>query len=221
MAAVALRTLRPRASTRARATHEAEARTERRDKVLAAAADLPRNVALLPGSEPARAEIMEDVRALEAQYEPDADRDALLGRWALRFASNGTVVTRPLAAAGATVAQEPGMPPGVSLEEIAQTVSDDGALRVTNEATLRVAGLQLQVAAEGPWAASSEIYFDAAQFTILEAFGTDTTAWPQVPRLPIPFGNLVTAAWTTTYLDDVCRVQRAESGNVFVFERAE
>ena len=211
-------------------------------RVLTAASNLPKEVALLPGDEPVRESIVRDILDMESTYEPEsaAPTTPLEGRWALRFASNGTVVTRPLAAAGSALSRasdvsSSSLPPGVTIEDIVQTISaTPTTTRVTNEATVSVGPISFRIVAEGPWEVSpsasspssseseSKLYFDEARFQVLGVFGTSTESWPQLPSLPIPFGDMNKASWTTTYLDERVRVQRANtSGNLFVFEREE
>ena len=153
-------------------------------RVLTAASNLPKEVALLPGDEPVRESIVRDILDMESTYEPEsaAPTTPLEGRWALRFASNGTVVTRPLAAAGSALSRasdvsSSSLPPGVTIEDIVQTISaTPTTTRVTNEATVSVGPISFRIVAEGPWEVSpsasspssseseSKLYFDEARF---------------------------------------------------------
>ncbi|MEL6496692.1 MAG: PAP/fibrillin family protein [Cyanobacteria bacterium J06623_7] len=144
---------------------------------------------------------------------------ALIGDWQLIYASNGTVLTRPLAEITNFLGN------AMAINKIWQslTVQND-QIMAQNQALIKFPLLGIyRLAAEGIWRSQTDqrtamVSFDA--FTIQAVQFLSQSDW-SLPELKIPVLDLLQneASWITSYLDEDTRIGRGATGNVFVFRR--
>ena len=148
-------------------------------------------------------------------------RDILLGEWELMYASNGTVVTRPLAEITNVFSQ------GIKVNKIWQSLTAKGnVIEVSNQALIELSLLgQIEIGARGIWQPESDwqtarVTFDAFSTQAKQLFGrSDFT----LPKLEIPVLEALqnSALWITSYVDEDTRIGKGATGNLFVFRRFE
>ena len=144
---------------------------------------------------------------------------SLIGDWQLVYASNGTVITRPIT----EITNILGF--GIEVNRIWQSLNNfNGEIRANNQALIELALLgEYQLSAEGVWLAEADER--KAQVTF-NAFAVQATRffaqsdW-SLPELKIPVLDFLRneAVWITSYLDEDTRIGRGGTGNLFVFRR--
>lgn len=145
-------------------------------------------------------------------------QETLCGDWELVYASNGTVVTRPVAEVTAILGSV------IKLQKIWQSLYFAGeTLTASNQALIDLLVLgEYQVGAKGSWEIESDLKSARVSFT------TFTTQAVKVlhqsltlPAIEVPVIEIMqsTALWITSYLDADTRIGRGATGNLFVFRR--
>lgn len=177
--------------------------------------------ALLPFSE---ASIDGNIRQLEnvnpiPQPLHPSNSTSLLGDWLLVYASNGTVVTRPIAEITNTFGS------AIAVKKVWQTLANDGReIAADNQALIELPLLgEYQLNAEGVWQPEADERTAQVTFKAFSLQATKFLGQPsgRLPALTIPvlefFRN--EALWITSYLDKDTRIGRGATGNLFVFRR--
>ena len=176
---------------------------------------------LLPFAETSIDKTITELEAISPISQPlsPGSLDSLVGDWQLVYASNGTVVTRPIAEITNLLGS------GIKVTKIWQSLSSrNGEIKANNQALIELALLgDYQLSAEGIWQAeadkrSAKVTFDAFVLQAIKFFGQPD--W-SLPELTIPVLDFLKneALWITSYLDEDTRVGRGATGNLFVFRR--
>ena len=143
----------------------------------------------------------------------------LAGDWRLIYASNGTVLTRPIGEITGFLGN------AVAIEKIWQSLAiQNEKILANNQALVELPFLgTYRLAAEGVWRSqldkrSAMVTFDA--FTIQATKFFSQSNWT-LPELKIPVLDFLQneALWITSYLDEDTRIGRGATGNLFVFRR--
>ena len=176
---------------------------------------------LLPFADTSIDETIKQLETINPTPQPLApgSLDSLIGDWQLIYASNGTVVTRPIAEITEILGS------GIKVKKIWQSLSrHNGEIKANNQALIELSLLgDYQLSAEGVWRAEADkrsagVTFDAF---VLQAINfLDQPNW-NLPELKIPVLDFLKneALWITSYLDEDTRVGRGKTGNLFVFRR--
>ena len=176
---------------------------------------------LLPFSE---ASIDETIKQLESVNPilqpllPDRFPD-LIGDWQLIYASNGTVVTRPIAELTNFLGS------GIEVKKIWQSLLiKDGKIMADNQALIELLLLgEYKLSAEGVWQPESDKQAATVTFDAFKVQSTKFLGQPNwtLPELKIPVLDFLKneALWITSYLDRDIRIGRGATGNLFVFRR--
>ena len=161
---------------------------------------------------------LEDTNPIPQPLLPD-NLSSLVGDWQLVYASNGTVVTRPIAEITSFLGS------GIKVNKIWQSLAvEDLKITADNQALIELPLLgECKLSAEGIW--RPELDQQAAKVTF-NAFTAQATKflgqsdWT-LPELKIPVLEFLRneALWITSYLDEDTRVGRGATGNLFVFCR--
>ena len=182
---------------------------------------LGRERSLLPFSE---ASIDETIRQLEnvnpilQPLLPDHFAD-LIGDWQLIYASNGTVITRPIAEFTNFLGS------GIKVKKIWQSLFiDDGKITADNQAAIELTLLgEYKLSAEGVWQPKPDKQTATVTFNAFSVQSTKFLGQPNwtLPELKIPVLEFLRneALWITSYLDNDTRIGRGATGNLFVFRR--
>ena len=143
----------------------------------------------------------------------------LAGDWQLIYASNGTVITRPIAEITSLLGN------AVAIDKIWQSLTiQNEQILANNQALIELPLLgTYRLAAEGIWRSqpdkrSAMVTFDA--FTVQATEFFERSDWT-LPELKIPVLDFLQneALWITSYLDEDTRIGRGATGNLFVFRR--
>ncbi|MBD2496713.1 PAP/fibrillin family protein [Nostoc sp. FACHB-280] len=145
----------------------------------------------------------------------------LSGNWQLIYASNGTVVTRPLASISDFFG-------AIKIKRVWQNllVQEPGKIAAINAAEFELFLVgQLQLSVDGVWKWEQDeqvakVSFDAFSWRATKLLGISTQNFP-VLTLPILEFWRNEALWRTSYLDSDIRIGRGVTGNLFVFQREE
>ena len=176
---------------------------------------------LLPFSE---ATIDETIRQLESinpipqPLLPDNFPD-LMGDWQLVYASNGTVITRPIAEFTSFLGS------GIKVKKIWQSLLiEDRKITADNQALIELALLgEYKLSAEGVWQPEPDKQTAKVTFDAFTARATKFLGQPNwtLPELKVPVLDFLRneALWITSYLDEDTRIGRGTTGNLFVFRR--
>ena len=176
---------------------------------------------LLPFSE---ATIDETIRQLESinpipqPLLPDNFPD-LIGDWQLVYASNGTVITRPIAEFTSFLGS------GIKVKKIWQSLLvEDKKITADNQALIELHLLgEYKLSAEGVWQPEPDKQTAKVTFDAFTAQATKFLGQPNwtLPELKIPVLDFLRneALWITSYLDEDTRIGRGATGNLFVFRR--
>ena len=171
--------------------------------------------------------IDETIKKLEnaspiAQPLSDNNLSSLVGDWQLVYASNGTVVTRPIAEIINLITIGDS---GIKVKKIWQSLTvKNSQITANNQALIELALLgEYKLSAEGVW--QPELNQKTAKVTF-NAFTTQATkflsqsGWT-LPEIRIPVLDFLRneALWITSYLDEDTRIGRGKTGNLFVFRR--
>ena len=174
---------------------------------------------LLPFSETS---IDETIRQLEdinpiSQPLSSNNSDLLIGDWQLIYASNGTVITRPIAEMTNFLGA------AIKVIKIWQSLAvEDEEIRANNQALIDLPLIgEYQLSAEGVWRAQSDERTAQVKFNAFAAQATKflgQSDW-SLPELKMPVLDFLRneAKWITSYLDEDTRIGRGGTGNLFVF----
>ena len=176
---------------------------------------------LLPFSETSIDETirqLEDVSPISQPLSP-SNLSSLIGDWQLVYASNGTVITRPIAEITNILGS------GIKVERIWQSLNNfNGEIRANNLALIKLTLIgEYQLIAEGFWRPEADERTAKVTFNAFAAQATrflGQSDW-SLPQLKIPVLDFLRneAFWITSYLDEDTRIGRGGTGNLFVFRR--
>ncbi|MEM6611563.1 MAG: PAP/fibrillin family protein [Cyanobacteria bacterium P01_C01_bin.72] len=180
---------------------------------------LGREQSLLPFSDTSIDETiqqLEDSNPIPQPLLPD-NLSSLVGDWQLVYASNGTVITRPIAEITSFLGS------GIKVNRIWQSLGiENNQIMAENQALIELPLLgEYKLSAEGIWRSQSD---KQSAMVTFEAFTTRATKflgqsdW-SLPELKIPVLKFLRneALWITSYLDEDTRIGRGATGNLFVF----
>jgi len=176
---------------------------------------------LLPFAETSIDETIKHLEDINPILQPLSSNNlqALVGDWQLIYASNGTVITRPIA----EITKIFGL--GIKVKKIWQSLDNfNGEIRANNQALVDLTLFgEYQLCTEGRWMPeadkiTAQVCFDSFNFQATSFFGHSNLS---LPELKIPVLNLLRneVLWITSYLDDDMRIGRGSTGNLFVFHR--
>ena len=147
---------------------------------------------------------------------------SLIGDWELIYASNGTVVTRPIAEMTDIIGF------GIEVRRIWQSLSNsNGEIKANNQALIEFPLIgEYQLGAEGVWKSQADertakVAFNAFTVRATKILGASKMFDWSLPELKIPVLDFLRneALWITSYLDEDTRIGRGGTGNLFVFRR--
>ena len=180
---------------------------------------LGREQSLLPFSDTSIDETiqqLEDSNPIPQPLLPD-NLSSLVGDWQLVYASNGTVITRPIAEITNFLGS------GIKVNRIWQSLGiENNQIMAENQALIELPLLgEYKLSAEGIWRSQSD---QRSAMVTFEAITTRATKflgqsdW-SLPELKIPVLKFLRneALWITSYLDEDTRIGRGATGNSFVF----
>ena len=161
---------------------------------------------------------LEDTNPMSQPLLPD-NLSSLIGDWQLVYASNGTVITRPIAEITSFIGS------GIKVKKIWQSLAvEDGKIMANNQALIELPLLgEYKLSAEGIWQPELDRQAAKVSFNAFTAQATKFLAqsgWT-LPELKIPVLDFLRneALWITSYLDEDTRIGRGATGNLFVFRR--
>ena len=150
----------------------------------------------------------------------------MVGDWQLVYASNRTVVTRPIAEITSFLGS------GIKVKEIWQSLTvENSKIMADNQALIELTLLgEYKLSAEGIWRSfmlrfavqpdkqSAMVTFNAFTTQAVKFLGQSD--WT-LPELKIPVLDFLRneALWIASYLDEDMRIGRGATGNLFVFCR--
>ena len=183
---------------------------------------LGRERSLLPFSEASIDETigrLENINPIPQPLHPDSFT-SLLGDWQLIYASNGTVVTRPISEMTNTFGS------AIAVKKVWQILaSKNREITADNQALIELPLLgEYQLSAKGVWQPEPDERTAKVSFNAFSLQATKLLGQPRwsLPELTIPvlefFRN--EALWITSYLDENTRIGRGATGNLFVFRRS-
>lgn len=161
---------------------------------------------------------LENTNPISQPLLPD-NLSSLVGDWQLVYASNGTVVTRPIAEITNFLGS------GIKVKKIWQSLAvENSQIIADNQALIELPLLgEYKLSAEGIWRSepdqqAAKVTFDA--FTAQATKFLGQSDWT-LPELKIPVLDILRneALWITSYLDEDMRSGRGATGNLFVFRR--
>ncbi len=176
---------------------------------------------LLPFADTSIDQTIKQLEAINPTPQPlsSGSLNSLVGDWQLIYASNGTVVTRPIAELTSILGS------AIKVTKIWQSLSSHNReIKANNQALIELALFgEYQLSAEGVWRSeadkrSAQVSFDAFVLQAIKFFGQPD--W-KLPEIKIPVLDILKneALWITSYLDEDTRVGRGGTGNLFVFRR--
>ncbi|MEM8828504.1 MAG: PAP/fibrillin family protein [Cyanobacteria bacterium P01_G01_bin.19] len=176
---------------------------------------------LLPFSETLIDETIRQLEDINPISQPLSSNNfnLLIGDWQLIYASNGTVITRPIAEMTSFL--------GAAIEviKIWQSLAvEDEEIRANNQALIDLPLIgEYQLSAEGVWRSQSDEQTAQVTFNAFTAQATKflgQSDW-SLPELKIPVLDFLRneAIWITSYLDENTRIGRGATGNLFVFRQ--
>ena len=145
---------------------------------------------------------------------------SLVGEWQLAYASNGTVITRPIAEITKVLGS------GIKVKKIWQSIYNfDGEIMANNQASIELSLLgEYQLSAEGIWRSQPDKQTATVTFNLFSLQATKFFGQPNwtLPELQIPIWDFFRneASWMTSYVDEDTRIGRGGTGNLFVFRRS-
>ena len=161
---------------------------------------------------------LEDTNPIPQPLLPDR-LSSLIGDWQLVYASNGTVLTRPIAEMTGVLGT------AIKINRIWQSLAvEDGKIMADNQALIELPLLgEYKLSAEGIWRAQPDeqtatVTFNAFTAQATKFFGQSDWTLPQL-RIPVLEFLRNEALWITSYLDEDTRIGRGATGNLFVFRR--
>ena len=176
---------------------------------------------LLPFSETSIDETIEQLENINPIPQPLSPKNSasLIGDWQLIYASNGTVITRPIAEITNVLGS------GIKVKRIWQSLNNfNGEIRANNLALIELTLIgEYQLIAEGFWRPEADERTAKVTFNAFAAQATrflGQSDW-SLPELKIPVLDFLRneALWITSYLDENTRIGRGGTGNLFVFRR--
>ncbi len=196
------------------------ANTELKTKLLSQIIAIGTEKALFPLADPEIDRTIKQLVELNPTPQPLAEtqRNLLLGDWELVYASNGTVLTRPLAEATIVLGS------ALKLNKIWQTLAiAGGQITTSNQALIELPLIgEICSSADGTWQPDSDLRSSQVRFTAfsLQAKNLFYQPWA-LPKLEIPVLEQLqdSALWITSYLDEDTRIGQGATGNLFVFQR--
>lgn len=198
-----------------------QSNSELKTKLLSQIEILGKERSLLPFSETHIDETiaaLENVNPITRPLSPD-DLSRLVGEWQLIYASNGTVVTRPLAQIADILGS------GIQIKKIWQSINNfNREIIVNNQALIELSLLgEYQIGAEGTWQPKVDEKTATVTFNLFSLQANKFLSQPDwtLPELQIPVLDFLRneAIWITSYLDEDTRIGRGATGNLFVFRR--
>ena len=196
------------------------ANSELKTKLWAQITVIGREKALFPAAEAHIDETIQDLETVNPTQQPldNAQSELLPGDWELVYASNGTVVTRPLAEATIVLGS------AIKLKKIWQTLAiAENQITTSNQALIELPLIgEVYSSADGVWQPESDLKSAQVKFSAfsLQAKNLFYQPWT-LPKLEIPVLEQLqsSALWITSYLDEDTRIGKGETGNLFVFRR--
>ena len=147
------------------------------------------------------------------------DLATLCGEWELVYASNGTVITRPIAEIASAFGS------AIRVNRIWQSLNSiDGEIIANNQALVELPLLgEYKLNAEGVWRSQLDKRTSIVKFYLFSLQATQFLSqsnW-MLPEIQIPILDLLQneAAWITSYLDENMRIGKGVTGNLFLFRR--
>ena len=173
---------------------------------------------LLPFSEASIDETISQLESTNPITQPLSTNNLsiLVGDWQLVYASNGTVVTRPIAEMANILG-------AIKVKKIWQSLAvKNGEITANNQASIELLG-EYKLSAEGIWRSQADQQTAIVTFNSFTAQATKflgQSNW-SLPELKIPVLDFLKneALWITSYLDEDMRIGRGATGNLFVFRR--
>jgi hypothetical protein len=199
------------------------ARIGLKNKLLSQVEALSLQQALFPSKEESIDAIVQQLENINPLVNPlnISNLPCLSGNWQLIYASNGTVLTRPLASISDFFG-------AIKIKRVWQNlvVQEQRKIAATNAAEFELPLLgQLQLSADGVWVWEQDeqvakVSFNAFSLGATKLLRISTQNFP-VLTLPILEFWRNEALWRTSYLDSDMRIGRGITGNLFVFLRGE
>ena len=143
----------------------------------------------------------------------------LAGEWQLVYASNGTVITRPIAEITNILGS------AIQVKKIWQSINSlGGEIFASNQALIEFPFFgEFQLGAEGVWQPQPDEQTATVTFDLFYFQATKFLSQPDwtLPELQIPVLDILKneALWITSYLDEDTRIGRGATGNLFVFRK--
>lgn len=144
---------------------------------------------------------------------------SLVGDWQLIYASNGTVITRPIAEITNFLGS------GIEVQKIWQSLAvEDGKIMAVNQALIELLLLgEYKLSAEGIWQPeldqqTAKVTFNAFTAQATKFFSQSDWSLPELKIFVLDFLRNE-ALWITSYLDEDTRIGRGSTDNLFVFRR--
>jgi hypothetical protein len=182
---------------------------------------LDRQRSLLPFSEASIDFIirqLENINPIPRPLLPD-NLSNLIGEWLLVYASNGTVITRPIAEITSILGSS------ILVKKVWQILAiDRQKLTAENKALIELPLLgEYQLSAIGVWQPelderTAKVTFNAFSGQATKFFGQPSWSLPEL-KIPVLEFFRNEALWITSYLDEDMRIGRGATGNLFVFQR--
>jgi hypothetical protein len=182
---------------------------------------LGKEQSLLPFSETHIDETIKDLEntnPITQPLSPD-NLSSLVGDWQLIYASNGTVITRPIAEITSFLGS------GIKVNKIWQSLFvEDLKITADNQALIELPLLgEYKLSAEGVWQPepdqqAAKVTFNAFTAQAIKFLGQSDWTLPEL-KIPVLEFLRNEALWITSYLDEDTRIGRGATGNLFVFRR--
>lgn len=182
---------------------------------------LGKEQSLLPFSAPHIEETireLENVNPIVRSLSPE-HLATLDGEWQLIYASNGTVITRPIAEITNLLGS------AIQVKKIWQSINSlGGEIFASNQALIELPFFgEYQLGAEGTWQPQPDEQTATVTFDFFYFQATKFLSQPDwtLPELQIPVLDILKneAVWITSYLDEDTRIGRGATGNLFVFHK--
>ena len=196
-----------------------QANLELKTKLLSQIEILGKERSLLPFSERSIDETIKNLEKINPIPQPLLPKNlsSLVGDWQLIYASNGIVITRPIAEMANLLGS------GIKINSIGQSVHNfEGKILASNRASIELPLLgEYELLAEGVWQAQPDNQTAKVSFAFfsLQAIKFLSQLNWILPEIQIPIGEFFSneALWITSYLDEDMRIGRGVTGNLFVF----
>ncbi len=182
---------------------------------------LGKEQSLLPFSEISIDETIKDLETVNPIPQPllPDNLSSLVGEWQLVYASNRTVITRPIAEISNILGS------GIKVKNIGQSVHNfEGEIMANNRASIELSLLgEYELLAEGVWRAqpdnqTAKVTFNFFSLQATKFLGQSNWILPEI-QIPVVEFFRNEAKWIVSYLDEDTRIGRGATGNLFVFRR--